>query len=187
MKKFNIFLVLFAMLSSVAFSQAYLKPVGWYAYPDNDWSDGGIANKKFVKIMHSSTFQWDSTAVVDNFDSYWDAMGDVNNVNTVSNTAPGSGLVSWGTDFGASWKAFYTNDALYLMIKYLDANQVAGTDPDTRGFENAFATEYWKRFEPQYAAFKDSSNKVRNTAYERFINVGGVKAKVDFAGLHELA
>jgi hypothetical protein len=167
MKNFTL-CFLFLMFSLGAFAQ--LTPVGWFAFGDQpDFNDNPYEFKDTAKIsMADPDWEWNLASV--DFDALWAEAG--TEYTMTHHAKDGDDIFDGGTSAGASWKAFYDEDALYVMLKYID-KFAQFTD---HGWEVAIQTYDPNRYEPDFVA-AGTDVALRNQSYARFLELGGKKIK----------
>lgn len=183
MKKFT---AIFAMLAiaAVTFGQVqdqYFAGVGWSGPQEGeDW--GTTPYAKAEVIIKQANENYATGLDMDEFTaaqlvSFWDRLGEENfcaNHESGGDDATSlDALYNLDGDgtFGASWKAFYNEDALFVIIKFIDADQIT----TNRWAEVMLQTGDPIRFDAGYDAAPDLDTK--NEQYARFIELGGMKIK----------
>jgi len=158
-----------------------LFPVGWISYPaDVDWSVDKFPKKAVTIMKAPADWVFDENTFTPT--DLWDQLGNENEIKNPTNTDGGD---LYGANFGASWKAFYDDENLYVCLKYRDKNLAAmdENDKDTRSFEIMYQTKYYDRYEPGWQTAQSIQGK--NYQYARFLRLGGGKALITSGGMTE--
>jgi hypothetical protein len=173
MKKIYTLLVIlvFMAFATQLYSQDTLKPIGWITYPsDVNWSVDKFAKKAVTIKKAPADWTFDAGTFV--LSEIWDKLGDENEIK--NNTRSEGGDLYQKDVFGATWKAFYDNEFLYVGLKYVDVNQQVPNE--NKGFEICFQTKYRDRYEPGWQ--KAQSIEGKNKQYARYIQLGGGKTRL---------
>lgn len=192
MKKFT--LMLFLLLLAIwSFSQTIhgVSWVSWGDEPDYEgvigYADNPYNNPELTIFKAPST--WTPITSNASFDATWELLGEANMVANPTSTAGGD-LYDLDGDatFGASWKGIHDGENFYVLIKYLDINDLA--DANTRTFEIMAQPTSPIRHEPTFLAASDSTAantfsgedlvlQYQNQSYARSVELGGGKAAFD--------
>lgn len=170
MRKVTLFVAAFA-LSLGAFAQTELIPVNWVNWAAEPAGDAvGYAENPYNKAV---AVAGEVAEVVDvesvDFDVLWNSIN--NGPYEVANPTSVGGGDLRDTDFGASFKAIYSSDAVYVLLQYLD--DASQADADSRSFEIMF-NPYKDRNDTMFATATDVTGQ--NQAYACYTLWGG-KAK----------
>jgi len=201
MKKLNTLIVLLA-LSAGVFAQGPFTIVSWVSgsladdptavYYDTDFSVDAYPKMTVEALKAKSSFTVDVAAIDDlGIQDIWSRLGDVN---LISNLTSDGGLTSSPFDldangdgtYGGAWKAFYDDQNLYVLMKYVDANGIVDA-LTTDYFEICFQTKATDRYEAGFqAATSQFGVDGSNAQYGRFIELGGGKAVLTPDGISKV-
>jgi hypothetical protein len=175
MKKFTtIFAMLLLTLGLSA--QGVFTPIGWNAVPaDVDWSADPYAKQTVVIPMANANMNGNvdiAAMTAGEVKNIWERIGDANYVAYQTDadlTDPYDLDASGEGTFGASWKAFHDDNAIYLILKYVDTDEIA----TARWYEIALQTKENVRYEAGFTAATTITEK--NNQYARYVELGGMK------------
>lgn len=182
MKKLNALIAGLMIAGSVSAQlTAPMTPVGWgIISTTDDWSDVDNAEPKAnVEIGLKASFVYDAGTF--DFDATWESIYGSANV-IANNTKRPEGVTTDPENLETSWKAFYNNDALFVLIKVDDPN----TQVSAASFEVMYQTATADRFEPDFTAAGTDIVKINNS-YCRYMPLGGYKVKFDNESVSEIA
>jgi len=170
MKNFTLCFFFLLLLSLGASAQVAFTPVGWFAFGDQpDFNDNHYQWKDTAKV-HMAAADWDWNLASVNWDALWTDAG--TEYQMTHHAKDGDDLFDGGTSAGSSWKAFYDEDALYVMLKFVD-KFAQFTD---HGWEVAIQTYDPNRYEPDFTA-AGTDVTLRNQSYARYVELGGKKIR----------
>lgn len=195
MKKFNLILLL-AVISLSVSAQGIFTNV-WYNAGNFDGNGDGtpdlmadIPYNKLTVVAKKAAYD----VVIEDLDDIgiadiWDRLGDEQFISNPTDV-DGGDFYDLDTDatFGSSFKVFYDDEMLYIVAKYVDANdQVLDA---TQAWEFCFQTRGTDidRYEAGYQlANPDSTLRQINTQYSAFIELGAGKAQLEASGITDNA
>ena len=168
MKKFTLLLTFLVIFTFGAVAQV-LTPVGWYNFDAPDFNDNPYEWNDTAKIMKMPA-SWDYDVATVDFDAMWDMIpGDA--MQMTNHAKDGEDIFDGGTSAGSSWKAAYDENALYVMLLYVDKFAQI-TD---HGWEIGIQTMA-DRYEPDFESAGEDVI-LRNKSYARFLELGGKKIR----------
>jgi hypothetical protein len=207
MKKLNAIFVLLALAAGV-YAQGPFTCVSWVqgsladnvdaAYYDVDFATDAYTKAEATAMKTKADYVIDIAAIDEiELQDIWSRLGDASLVANLSESANAGGdpfdLDANGDGtFGLAFKAFYDAENLYVIFKYVDANNfaVATAGTDNRSMEICFQSKEKDRYEAGYQAALDSTfgkftRKGTNAQYTRFVELGGGKALFGPDGVSE--
>jgi len=196
MKKITTLLMLL-FAATFTFGQVaneYFSPVSWWTPPRNtDFSsvDPGVSQTviPMANALMDGNIAIDEL-IADDVMNIWDRIGDPNLIagETNGNVDPFDLDANGDGTFGASWKAFYDSESLFVILKFVDTD----AQSTARWFELALQTKEYERYEAgfQAASAVDTAGvgyQIMNDQYGCFVELGGMKLKFDETGVVENA
>jgi len=189
--------ILFAVISTCTLHAQsdgeYFAPVNWGTQPRNvDWSTNPYSTS-YVSIPKTASLLSSGIDITDfttqEIVDLWHSIGNANLINGEVNgegTDPFDLNSAGEGTFGAAWKAFYNEDGLYVLFKYIDKINLGGE----ANFEIALQTKEHTRYEAgwQFASQMDTTGigyTIMNDQYGRFRELGGMKLYIGRDGILE--
>ncbi|MGC9343462.1 MAG: hypothetical protein ACP5E3_12230, partial [Bacteroidales bacterium] len=186
MKKLNIVIILLAVTYAVSaqgvFTNTWWNTGKWpSAEAPEEMADVPYEGK--TVMAHKAGFTVDVEMLDEiGISDIWDRLGEEQFVENLTNDAGGDAYdLDSDATFGASFKAFWDDDMLYIVLKYKDVNGVA--DEGSRSFEIGFQTRDIDRYEAGFEAA--TTLQERNNQYCSYIELGGGKALFTSGGVTE--
>jgi hypothetical protein len=185
MKKFTLVLILFFFTLWSHAQNHIIYGVSWVNWATEPEYAATPYNTPKVTVKKAPA-AWTPVNSVASFDATWDVLGDANLVANPTNIAGGDLFDLKGdATFGASWKAVHNGQNVYILLKYLDKNNVTADGSMT--FEIMAQPTSPVRHEPTFLAAADSTadktlsgasevKRYQNSAYARHVELGGGKA-----------
>lgn len=193
MKKLNAVLFLLVFAAGV-FAQTPFKLVNWvnmsatgkYA-ADLSTNPLGAEKLEITALKSKASFTIDLETIDEiGLEEIWGRLGAEQFVSKPTNVEGGDLYdLAGAKTFGASFKAFWDDENLYVILKYMDKN--AQANAGSRAFEIAFQTKEIDRYEVGWnAATKLDGADGKNAQYGRFTELGGGKALFGSGGVTEI-
>ncbi len=191
MKKLNSILAFMVLAVGSTFAQGPFTPISWIGYPtDVSWADNPYTKGEVTAIKMNTTAMTPVESMDEtNMQSIWDVLGDEKFISNL--TTPGDGSVTnpfnldGDATYGASFKTFWDDENLYVLLKFVDTNfKATPVDADTRWFEIMYASNEKDRYDAGFTA-AGTDIQLQNKQYARYIELGGGKARIRPAGCDE--
>ncbi len=190
----NLLLLCFwIVFTSSLWSQGPFTVINWINLTDPDYSPDFSENpyaKKSVeafRLPSSTSIDIPSMDLQDIMD-LWLVVGDENFItNPLSIQEDPFDLDEEGNGtFGASFKVCYDDGNLYVLMKYVDKNEITQQPDDSRTFEVMIQTREPDRYEAGFhAATEVYGFNGSNAQYGRFVELGGYKYALNRDGFIE--
>lgn len=186
MKKLNIVIILLAVTYAVSAQGVFTNTwwnTGEWPSADNPQEMADVPYDGKTVVAHKAGFTVDVEMLDEiGISDIWDRLGEEQFVDNLTNSAGGDAYdLDGDATFGASFKTFWDDDMLYVVLKYKDVNGVA--DEGSRSFEIGFQTRDIDRYEAGFEAA--TTLQERNNQYCSYIELGGGKALFTATGVTE--
>ncbi len=193
MKKFTLLLT-FIITAFSLFSQAPFQIVNWInlnedvqsPYYNFDLSSNPFDKKAVVAVKLSDSSLIDIPNMdLNDLKTLWDSLGNEQYISQPLVNDEGDLFdLGSGNTFGASFKACFDSDNLYIMLKYVDKNRVFNSA--MKRFEVMIQTKEPDRYEAGFDAAEGLYGPHgTNAQYGRYIELGGSKFYFGSGGFYE--